>query len=408
MSALPRPRLLFIAPVMPDCSGNGLAMRQGQFLAAYAKDFDIDLAVMPLAGAANADANFAWRHVRRLSVFPLDGVDTHFSLIMRLQDPQARIPAFRAYGRPSITARLTQPMHATFQSWIAAQHYNLVHTGRLYLLSLAMLTDAPRIVDADEDDALLFRQIAAGARRRGKAVAASWADAEANNAANCMAKLLPGMNHVFAASESDATSLCDYGPPVSVIPNVAARPPFPARPRGARVLFVGTLGYEPNAEAITWFIQKCWPRLRKRLPHLRLDIVGGGAPPALRRLAMQPGIVWHGRQKSLQCFYARASAVVVPIRSGGGSRIKLLEAAAYGRPIVATTAGAEGTALTPQRDFLHADDPFRFTRAVAAVLTRGQKFGRAARKTVEQHHHPAGWQRRILAVAGAIASPVTA
>jgi glycosyltransferase involved in cell wall biosynthesis len=381
-------RLLFIAPVMPACGGNGLAMRQGQFLAAYAKDFDVDLAVIPLAGAANADAGFAGRLAKRVKLFALASADTHFALLMRLRDPAARAAAFQAYGRPSIAARLTADVKQAVADWVAGQSYDLVHVGRLYLLGVETGA-APLVVDADEDDSRVFRQIAA-----------AWAQVEAANAALEAAKYLPGVRHVFAASQADAASLARYGPPVTVIPNTVALPRRCLVPhKRPRILFTGTLGYGPNAAALVWFIKKCWPLLHRRLPLLQFDVVGGGAGAALRRLMARQGIFWHGWQKDLGRFYGRADAVIVPVQAGGGSRIKLLEAAAYGRAIVATTAGAEGSDLVAGRDYLRADEPAAFVRAVLRALRRQPVLGRAARLAVARGHDPGRWEAHIQSIA---------
>jgi glycosyltransferase involved in cell wall biosynthesis len=391
--SLARRRLLFVAPVMPDCGGNGLAMRQGQFLAAYAKDFDVDLAVIPLAGSADADDQFARRRVRRMRVFNLAAADTHFSLLMRLHDPAARASAFAAYGRPSIAARLTADVKRTVNEWVAGQAYELVHVGRLYLLA-ADTCAAPLLVDADEDDSKVFRQIAG-----------AWAQAEAANAALQAAKHLPGVRHVFAASPADAASLAHFNPAVTVIPNTVALPRrFRTAHRRPRILFTGTLGYGPNEEALVWFIAKCWQRLHRLLPYLQFDVIGGGASTGLRRLMARPGIVWHGWQKDLAPFYGRADAVVVPVRAGGGSRLKMLEAAAYGRAIVATAVGADGSELAAGRDFLRADEPAGFVRAVVRALRRQSVLGRAARRAVARGHDPARWRTQIRSIARAIAT----
>jgi hypothetical protein len=398
MSTGERPKLLFIAPVLPAAGGNGLAMRQGQFLAAYAKDFEVDLAVVPLAGGTAADDTFARRHASRLWQFTLAGPDTWFSLLARLQDPVARLAAFQAYGRPSITARLTDSVRRDVAAWGTGRDYRLVHIGRLYLLELASQVAVPWVIDADEDDALSYGQFAATAVRQGRRDEAAWLQAETTHFAALTAKLLPGAAQVFAASSADATSLARHGA-VSVIPNVAPKPRCRHTRRQQRLLFVATLGYAPNAQAVTWFIKYCWPRLHKLLPGWYLDIVGGGAGASLRRLMRQPGIAWHGWQRDLTPFYARAGVVIVPVAAGGGSRIKLLEAASFGCPIVATHAGAAGSALLPKRDFLLADDPARFIRAVRLCLLRPQRLGEAARRAVAQYHDADLWRSRIRMIA---------
>ncbi|MDE8349637.1 MAG: glycosyltransferase family 4 protein [Acidocella sp.] len=403
MSTGERPKLLFIAPLLPAAGGNGLAMRLGQFLAAYAKDFDIDLAVVPLAGGSAADDVFARRHASRLRQFTLAGPDSWFSLLARLQEPAARLAAFLAYGRPSITARLTVSVRRDVAAWCAGRDYRLVHIGRLYLLELAPQVSGPErpvswVIDADEDDALACRQFAAIAARAGRYDEAAWLMAESAHFAALTARLLPQAAQVFAASRADANSLARHGA-VSVIPNVASKPRRQHVLRQQRLLFVATLGYAPNAQAVAWFIKYCWPRLHKILPGWRFDVVGGGADATLQRLMRKPGIIWHGWQPDLTAFYARAGVVIVPVASGGGSRIKLLEAAAFGCPIVATHAGAAGSALLPKRDFLQADDPTRFIRAVRLCSQRPQRLGEAARQAAAQHHSADLWQTRIRMIA---------
>jgi hypothetical protein len=389
---------------MPAAGGNGLAMRQGQFLAAYPRDYDVDLAVIPLAGAADADDRFARRLAQRLQVFALADVDTHFSLAMRLHDPAARLAAFAVYGRPSIAARLTAAVRLAVADWVAGQNYALVHIGRLYLLGLNGVADAQRVVDADEDDACVFRQMAQTARRAGRQQAADWAVVEAANATQAAAAFLPGIRHVFTASAADAASLEAYNKSVTVIPNTIARPVTAPARQQLRILFVGTLDYGPNEEGLAWFIRYCWPLLHRLLPLLRLDVVGGGGSLALRRLARTPGIFWHGRQPNLRRFYTQAGTVIVPVLTGGGSRIKLLEAAAYGRAIVATAAGAAGSGFVPNRDFIRADTPSDFVQAVCGALDRQRFFGKAARLAVAQKHDPVRWQARILKIVAKIAS----
>ncbi|HQT64787.1 MAG: hypothetical protein B7Z75_06475 [Acidocella sp. 20-57-95] len=398
-----QPRLLFISPVMPDSTGNGLAMRQAQFLIAYARDFEVDLAVLPLAGSAAASPNFAASHTRRRRVFSLAEPDTHFELLSRLKTPEDRLAAFKNYGRPSILARLTPAVHQALNDWVVGQNYQLVHTGRLYLMSLGSVVDAPWVVDADEDDAALWRQLGSAARRVGNWVEAGWSDVEACHAERLVVGGLWKAAHVFAASREDVAHLSPYCRTTSVVPNVVALPRHARMKLRPRLLFVGTLGYGPNRDGLVWFIKYCWPVIHKTNPDAALDVVGGGADMALRRLMGRPGICWHGWQPRLLRFYARSAVSIVPIRLGGGSRIKTLEAAAYGRVIVATKKGATGTRLCAGRDFLLAETPRQFHRAILRALRGAKRFPGAARQAVARHHNPLAWQREILRIADVIA-----
>ena len=97
-----RRRLLFLSPVVPEDGGNGLAMRAGFFLQAYAREFDVDLAVFPILSAPTNSHDFARRRVGRMTIFPRPSVDFEFGFLASLSDPAVRLEAFRRFGRPSL------------------------------------------------------------------------------------------------------------------------------------------------------------------------------------------------------------------------------------------------------------------------------------------------------------------
>jgi glycosyltransferase involved in cell wall biosynthesis len=160
---------------------------------------------------------------------------------------------------------------------------------------------------------------------------------------------------------------------LGVLPNaVRTRALPPARPPGGRptFLFVGTLGYAPNADAVTRFCAEVLPRLRSRLPAgFRVLVVGPGPPAVTRALAAHPEVEVAGAVAAVDPAYARSDVVVVPLRAGGGTRIKILEAFAMGRPVVSTPIGAEGLAVEPGRHLLIADDWSTFAERCVAAAT---------------------------------------
>ena len=123
------------------------------------------------------------------------------------------------------------------------------------------------------------------------------------------------------------------------------------------LVFVGSMGYAPNAEAVDWLCGAVLPEL----PGVSLAIVGSDPPPAVEALAGLAGVTVVGAVAEVAPWYERARVAVVPVRRGGGTRIKLLEALAHDRPVVSTTVGAEGLDLVAGRDgLLVADDPQAF------------------------------------------------
>jgi glycosyltransferase involved in cell wall biosynthesis len=145
------------------------------------------------------------------------------------------------------------------------------------------------------------------------------------------------------------------------LPNALPLPdPLPAPERGGpfTFLFIGTLGYYPNEDAIVYFCTQVLPLIRERAPReVRVIIAGSGATPALQQLVGTPGVELIGPVPDVATAYREAHAVVVPIRAGGGTRIKVLEAFSYRRPVIATSVGIEGIAAEPDQHYLRGDTP---------------------------------------------------
>jgi glycosyltransferase involved in cell wall biosynthesis len=109
-----------------------------------------------------------------------------------------------------------------------------------------------------------------------------------------------------------------------------------------RVVFVGAMDYSPNSEGAIFFATEIWPHIQRRLGNPELTIVGANPGPAVRALGELPGVTVTGTVADVRPFYLDALAAVVPLRSGGGTRLKILEAMAAGVPVISTPLGAEG------------------------------------------------------------------
>ena len=183
-----RPAALFIAPIVPSDRGNGLAMRAGFFLNTYARNFAVDLAVVPVAGVTRQSNAFAAQRARRMVVLPAAAPDTQFSLICGIGDPKVRLAAFREYARPSIAARLSERQsNLHVMAFAGETSYSLVHVSRLYLASLARVwmkgegrQQACLVLDCDEDDVSAYRRFARLYRKWGRDRRAEWAEVEAD------------------------------------------------------------------------------------------------------------------------------------------------------------------------------------------------------------------------------------
>jgi glycosyltransferase involved in cell wall biosynthesis len=128
-----------------------------------------------------------------------------------------------------------------------------------------------------------------------------------------------------------------------------------AEPPARKIVFVGLMDYYSNIEAATSFTQRIWPRIRERLPDLSLWIVGANPVPAVLDLGKLAGVTVTGTVEDVRPYYRDALAAIVPLRTGSGTRLKILEAMAAGVPVVSTPLGAEGLAVTPGEDILFAE-----------------------------------------------------
>jgi sugar transferase (PEP-CTERM/EpsH1 system associated) len=161
-------------------------------------------------------------------------------------------------------------------------------------------------------------------------------------------------------------------------------------PTNARELvFTGSMDWLPNEDAIVFFADEILPRIVARVPDVTLAVVGRNPSPRLRRhVEGRPAIRITGRVDDIRPHVERAAVYVVPLRIGGGTRIKLYEAMAMGKPIVSTTVGAEGLPVRDGENVVLADTPDAFAAAVVRLLRDGdgrERLGQAARNFVEAH-----------------------
>jgi glycosyltransferase involved in cell wall biosynthesis len=155
-----------------------------------------------------------------------------------------------------------------------------------------------------------------------------------------------------------------------------------------RIFFVGDLSWPPNAEGIRWFCEEVWPLVARLSPSARVEILGRGAGAGLARLVRNPpaGVAFLGEGDDTRPHWERAAVAIVPLLAGGGTRLKILEAAACGVPVVSTPVGAEGLDFDDGSEIQLAAPAQDFAETVARLLAdpearRSQ--AAAARRRVE-------------------------
>jgi glycosyltransferase involved in cell wall biosynthesis len=147
------------------------------------------------------------------------------------------------------------------------------------------------------------------------------------------------------------------------------------------------MDWYPNEDAITHFIDAILPAIRREIPQVGLTVVGRNPTDRLRRAAAAADVRVTGTVDDVRPYVSKAAVYVVPLRIGGGTRLKIFEALAMGKPVVSTGVGAEGLPLEPGVHFLRADEPAEFARAVVSLLGdpgRRKTLAMAGRRLIEE------------------------
>lgn len=208
--------------------------------------------------------------------------------------------------------------------------------------------------------------------------------------ANKLARMEREATHIFSnlvvCSEGDREFFTKNPEKVWVLANGVDDTFLDAAPipkKENHLVFVGTMNYAPNEDAMLYFCKEIFPLILQQSPLTTLAIVGLNPPSSIQALHNGTSISVHGNVPSIVPFVQEASASIVPLRVGGGTRLKILESMALGTPVVSTTIGAEGIELENNIDILLADKPHDFAKAVVnllkdtgrqeAIITRGRE-----------------------------------
>jgi len=159
--------------------------------------------------------------------------------------------------------------------------------------------------------------------------------------------------------------------------------------RPKHLAFVGSMDWMPNEDAVLFFCREVLPRVRQSEPDVTLSIVGRAPTPAVKRLAQEAGIDVTGTVDDVRAHLGPACATIVPLRVGGGTRLKIFEAMAAGKAVISTTIGAEGLPTESGRHLLIADDAEAFAAAVVRIVREPElrrRLEREARTLVTRHY----------------------
>ncbi len=387
-------RLLFITSQLPSVSGNGLSMRAGAVLTELCKQYDVWVLAVPLWGGD------------QLASMPQD---------LRAACRAVRVIEGDVAGQP-VVAGSPQSIATAAEAFVG-QVFDVVHVFKLSMIAYARSYMAPSgghrpqsHIDIDDVESVALARIAQRARENADEMGyAEHHEKLAKQAIVDEENALRLFDRIYVCSEEDRSLLIGRGRApgsVKVLRNTVEIPsvihPLPTT-GSFRFLFVGTLVYYPNIDGLLHFAAQILPRLRKYASRpFEVEVAGRGQlHPRLEVALQEKEFLFSGAVPSVAPLYERASAVIVPILSGGGTRIKAIEAFAHQRPVVTTVTGVEGIPVRDQEHVLlsNDDDPETFARHCALLMSDSELASRLVRNAFEFARESCSPAARAAAVA---------
>jgi glycosyltransferase involved in cell wall biosynthesis len=276
---------------------------------------------------------------------------------------------------------------------LAETSFNVVHADQLNMAQYALrVCGASKVLDAHNALWLLYRRLAA----RMKPGPGKWLlERDWRLLKAYEGQMVRVFDAVLAVSQEDREALLEAAGverPITIIPiavDMDEVRPAARRPGANHILHLGTMYWPPNIDGVMWFIHEVFPHIRQHRPDVVFDVVGSRPPSALRELSQDGsgGINVTGYVADPAPYLEQAGVFVVPLRAGGGMRVKILNALAQGLPVVSTALGVEGIAAVPGRDLLTANTAETFAEVVIQVLNDpalAARLSAAGRRLIEQ------------------------
>jgi glycosyltransferase involved in cell wall biosynthesis len=382
-----RPKLLFLSQTLPFPPDSGTASRSYNVLRLLARDYDVTAlcfyrrATTPdLAGSLAALRGIA----SYVEAFP---IEQEYSRARMLADHTRSMLTGRAY---TAFAYESGAFNRALRSHLAREQFVLAHLDSLDLGAyVPLLTGIPVVAVHQNVESALLRRRAAN---ESSALRRAYLRQQARLMEGEERRWSPRVALNLAVSEADMQELRALVPNArfEMVPNGVDVEAFVPGGDGARdgIVFVGGMSWFPNADALEFFDDEILPLVRARDERVKVTWVGRAKPDVIASYAKR-GIQLTGHVDDIRPYVAAAACYVVPLRIGGGTRLKILDAWAMGKAVVSTSVGCEGLDAVDGKNILIRDDPAAFASAVTTVLRDPglrAALERNARTTAEQRY----------------------
>lgn len=402
-----KPRILFVSPRVPFPANSGTKIRIANLLQALLELGEVDLVChafpSELPDLENSDGRFpAWfSRLRSIRVVPHPDWPEILPENLRHNLPR------RLFAKEGLLYGSFPAAHLLEPCAHFAREADLIWAERLYVAHALREHAGKLIVDLDDLESVKF------AREADTCNSAFMAMGYRREAARLAAMEKDAANRYLLTTVCSTGDTAHFGTSASrvqVVPNgvddaLTDLPPLPRLPD--RLVFVGTLNYGPNVDAVVYFCRNIFPLILAKHPGAVLDIVGLKPGADVLALADDKHVFIHANVPEVAPYVQRAAMSIVPIRIGGGTRLKILESLALGTPVVSTTVGAEGLDLDHERHLLLADEPTSFAQAVSDLLanpSRAQQLADTGLERVKEQYLWSSIRNKLANLCGGLLS----
>jgi glycosyltransferase involved in cell wall biosynthesis len=386
-------RILFLTPQFPYPPEQGTAIRNYNLIAGVAKRHEVGLLSFYHDAPVQTEHLMDFCRPLKLIGAPRRSMQDRLRTLLTTPDPDM---AHRLY---------LQEYALALQQLLNEQRFDIIQIEGIELAAYALMVRswlgdrAPAVVLDDHNAEYLLqrRSFETDLRSPRRWPAACYSLLQWERLARFEREACRQADAVVVVSEADGRALQRLNPrlrPLVIANGVDVERYQPDLPDALglthpAVVFTGKMDFRPNVDGMLWFHRLVWPLVRAQVPEAHLYVVGKNPHARLTALYSDHSVTMTGYVPDILPYFGGADAYVVPLRIGGGTRLKVLEAMSAGLPLVTTTLGSEGIGLAPGKHALFADSASAFASATVELLRNadlGHSLGTAAREFVLEHY----------------------
>ena len=392
-------RILYLTQVLPYPLDTGARVRQYYVLRYLSQKHEVTL--VSFVRADDQPEHIA--HLRTLCT----AVHTVPMQRSRWRDARAIVKGLMTANPFVIVRDEIEPMQHVIARQLASDHVDVIHADQVSMAQYGLIGRGPRrVLDLHNAMYLVTQRLADNESNPLRRLIAR---RETRALAKYEAQLCARYDQVVFVTDDDRRAIesqfdrfsvqlpDDRFSTIPICSDPSDKQPIVPVAKPHRITALGVMFWPPNAEGVLWFAREVWPQVRAQFPDMRLTIVGKNPPPYLSDLNNVDDIEVTGYVPDLDRVLAETAAFIVPLRAGGGMRVKILDAWCWGLPIVSTSIGAEGITIRAGENMLVADSAEAFGQAVRRVLGDREltdRLRRNGRRWIEDNYD---WQKTYTA-----------